>query len=428
MRKSTTRKQKAVMPPIAVVAIGDELLHNRLDTNSHAIQTSLLGQGIETQTRTVVKDTVKAIATTLKFLMKEHRMIICCGGLGPTQDDLTRQAIAQVSKRPLHFHHATYQGIIRRFKKRGLVIPISNKQQALFPHQAVILKNQFGTAPGFLVMTATHTIAALPGPPNECLPMLEKELLPKMKRTLFRSATPMLRQTIRTTGIPESKLQEQIGPLLERHPEVQLGFLLDEPGEILIKLGLSYKPRQQAQAILRTAVADVRKALGQAVADAHGRSLPETIGRLLLKKKQTIAVAESCTGGSIAQRIVSVPGSSEYFLEGAVTYSNQAKQKRLHVSAASLKKYGAVSAEIAKAMAQGMRRKSGATWTLSVTGIAGPGGGSKQKPVGLVYLGIAGPKGFCAAKQLHLVGDREMIQRWSASRGLDWLRRCLLEQ
>ncbi len=428
MKKPSTNKPKGGRPTVAIVAIGDELLHDRLDTNSHEIQTILLQHGIETQVRVVVADEVRAIAKTLHSFLANHSLIICCGGLGPTQDDITRQAIARVCKQPLLFQPAMYQTIIRRFKKRGVKIPDCNKQQACFPRRAVILKNRFGTAPGFLLQTKSRMIAALPGPPGECRAMLEKELLPRLKRSRFKNSNREAVQHLRIVGMAESQLQEIIGPRLTQHPDIQLGFLLEGPGEILIKLQIRPTNKKQAQAALRSAVREVQQALGKSVVDRRGRSLPEVIGRLLLKQKQTIAVAESCTGGRIAQRLVSIPGSSKYFVEGAVTYSNQAKHRCLQVTAASLKKYGAVSAEVAMAMAKGMRQKSQATWALAITGIAGPGGGSKSKPVGLVYLGIAGPQGRRAAKKLQLSGDRERIQCWSATLALDWVRRCLLEK
>lgn len=420
---------KSSLPPAtaAILAIGDELLRDRTDTNGPAIQNRLARAGIETRVRLVLPDDERVIAEALNELIGKQRVIICCGGLGPTQDDVTRQAVARAVRQPLVLYPALLDKIKKRFQLRGLVMPANNRVQAMCPRGAVWLPNAWGTAQGFYVKSGLSRIAVLPGPPRECLPMLEQELLPRMRTSLPRSGTGMQEILMRACGVSESDLQERMGAWFQAQPGLELGFLLDEPGEILMRL-TSRRPARQAKQLLEQARRFIRQQVALNLVDAQGKPLPEVIGRILRRQRQTLAVAESCTGGRIAARVTGIPGSSAYFLEGAVTYSNQSKIRRLGISRQLLARHGAVSEAVALAMAQGIRQRGRADWGLAVTGLAGPGGGSRAKPVGLVHIALAGPRRYEAAKSLRFPGERAWVQRLSAAWALDFLRRALLNQ
>jgi len=412
----------------AVIAVGDELLQDQIDINGQALQVRLAEQGIETRIRCVLPDDRKYFVKILRTLISEHPLIICCGGLGPTQDDITRQAIAAAIRQPLVFHPQAHRDIEKHFQKRDVVMPALNRIQAMFPQTAIPLKNAHGTAPGFLVPTKSGLIAALPGPPLECLSMFDQELMPRLRGYMPRPNQTLHRRIIRTSGISESRLQEKIGPCFANQKEITLGFLLDEPGEILIILTVRNQSTCRAQLLFRQAEEQVRQQLGMDLVDLNGKELAAVVGDLLRQRQQTVAVAESCTGGLIAQRITAIPGSSQYFVEGTVVYSNQAKIRRLQISAPGLARHGTVSEWVAKQMALGIRKSSQADWGIAVTGIAGPGGETPAKPVGLVYLGVAGPDRFIQIRQWRFSGDRQRIQRLGATAALDLLRRSLLMQ
>lgn len=408
-----------------MLAIGDELLTGIQDTNGPGIAGRLQAAGFVPAVRMVVPDDQPAIARSLKSLLAAHDLVVMCGGLGPTQDDLTRQAAAEVLGCPLEFHNRWWQNLERRFLRRGRSLAPNNRIQAMIPKGAKILPNPLGTAAGFCVRMGKCWVAALPGPPRECLPMLETQLLPSLQKSLHLAGPGIHRCWLRTCGLSESGLQALLGPIYQQPDMPELGFLLDEPGEILVGLTVRALPEDQARRRLARGCRRARAALGVDYV-AEGRvSLPAAVGRLLARKQQTLAVAESCTGGLVCRRLTSIPGSSRYFLEGAVTYANTAKSSRLGVPKALLARTGAVSEAIAMAMATGMRRRSHADWALAVTGIAGPGGGTIDKPVGLVHIALTGPAGRAETQTLHLWDERDYIQRRSATAALDLLRRNL---
>jgi nicotinamide-nucleotide amidase len=421
-------RQPKKIPFAAVLSIGDELLRGLPDTNGPAIQAELAACGLETRCREVVGDSLPEIADALRRLLADYAVVICCGGLGPTQDDLTRLAAARALKRPLAFHAPAWRAIQARFRRMQRRPDPVNRVQAMIPSGSTLLPNAWGTAPGFWLQVRGGCFAALPGPPNECLPMLRRSVLPRLRSVSGPHGFGVRRAGLRVCGRGEADLQAKLGPMFPPSGQPELSFLLDEPGEILVTLTVRGMDALLARTLLRQGIARIRRLLGaDCVGDAR-RSLPEAAGRLLSAQGRTLAVAESCTGGLICRRLTSVPGSSRYFREGVVAYHNQAKLTRLGVPQPLLAKHGAVSEPVAAAMAAGIRRTSGADWGVSVTGIAGPGGGTKAKPVGLVCLGLAGPGPTRIVRTVRFLGERDVVQRRSATLALDLLRRQLLRR
>ncbi|MBN1594845.1 CinA family nicotinamide mononucleotide deamidase-related protein [candidate division FCPU426 bacterium] len=410
----------------ALAMIGDELLQAHLDSNGPAIQVRLAGAGWETRRRCILPDNQAQIAAQLKRLWSQFPLLVCCGGLGPTQDDVTRQAIAAMLRRPLFVHAQSLRAIQARFIRRGLAMPGVNRLQAMFPKGAVVLRNALGTAAGFWITVSGRHLIALPGPPAECLPMLEQEALPRLRALAAASGLAVRRAVIRTAMVPESQLQEMLAPALAKEKGVELSFLLDEPGEILVMLTARGDSSRELSRQVRRSQDAVCALLGERVVDPQGKPLAAVVGKILGSRKQTVAVAESCTGGLIAGRITSVPGSSLYFHGGVVAYSNKAKTRYLGVPASLLKRRGAVSAAVAGRMAANVRRQARADWGLAVSGIAGPGGATQAKPVGLVYAGLDGPGGAPATRCFTFPGDRDCIRRMSVTAVLDMLRTRLL--
>lgn len=414
---------------VSIVTIGDELISSQVDTNGPAIANELIKAGFDVSDRLVLPDCLDLIKLKLNQLLRSYDVIICCGGLGPTQDDLTREAIAKAIGKKLIEHSAALEKIKGRFKRRHLDMPAINQKQAFIPETAWLLENDQGMAPGFLVKHQHSWIAALPGPPRECLTMLVKKLIPKIKKLVKQPSVLPRVNELRVFGSTESKFQEMIAPLLKPYPEVSLGFLISGQGDVLVKLKIDDKSNKAKQQQLAAATRKVKQTLGYELVSSQGKRVEDVVAGLLLKQKQTLAVAESCTGGLVASRLTAIPGSSGYLKEGLVTYSNEAKSRRLGVPQKTIEKNGAVSKEVAMAMAKGVKRTSQTHWGIGITGIAGPGGGSKEKPVGLVHIAVAGPQGvqsYCC--HLQWANQRGVIQQIAATTALDLLRRCLLNQ
>lgn len=400
-----------------LLAIGTELLRHRSDSNSLQLARRLAILGIETDQRLALPDAVGPVARAIRSGLRSGALVVCTGGLGPTSDDVTRQAVAHACQRPLEYQPELMRQIKARFQRRQVAMPVINRVQALIPRGAMPLPNPNGTAPGFLLKASPGWVAALPGPPSECLAMFADELAPALRR-LRLTGRPAPERLLRVCGLPEAQLMMLLAPGVKRLGD--WGVTIEEPGELLLRL-------TGPQAELAERQRWLARALGRHLVSASGRKQEAVVGRLLERRRETLAVAESCTGGRVASRLTSVPGSSAYFLEGVVAYANAAKTRRLGVPSSLLARHGAVSAETAEAMAQGVRRSAGADWGLAVTGVAGPGGGSARKPVGLVYLGVAGP--WQPARHVRLMlgaGDRELNQRWAATLALNELRLALL--
>lgn len=407
---------------IEIMAIGSELLTPYFqDTNSLFLTERLNDLGMEVSYKTIVGDDWDDLALSIKQALSRSDIIIAMGGLGPTKDDRTREAFATVLERKLIFNKELLQKIEERFKRRGLSMPEVNKKQSYVIDGAEILENRNGTAPGLWVDTGTKKVILLPGPPHELKPMFDKSVGPHLQK--FKTDYTA-RRVLKITGLTESKIETIILDLYPDDPNLRLTTLA-RPGQIEIHLSShSKKSQEQADERVQKLEKNILERLKENVFSTSGEELEEVVGKLLRLNKKTLAVAESCTGGLIGHRLTDVPGSSDYFLQGVVAYSNEAKINALGVSPALIEKYGAVSSQVVEAMAQGIREKARSSLGLAVTGIAGPSGGTPEKPVGLVYIALAWDKGVEFIKNLFL-GNRDNIKYQSSQKALDMVRRHL---
>ena len=405
-----------------LISIGNELLNGRTtNTNATFIAGKLFEIGIRTRKVVTIGDDQEGIRQALGEALTEADLVILTGGLGPTHDDVTKKAVADYFDAPLALDPAILKRVEDRFRKRGMAMPEVNRNQALVPRGARILENPIGTAPGLHFSRQGREVFVLPGVPKEMKALVEGAVLPYLSRKTGRQSTRV--EQFRTTGIAESRLYEKLKDLLDAHPEFEVAFLPKFTG-VDIRVIFRGKVAENAQRWQAFEHALVER-IGQYIYARGQEELEAVVGRLLRENKLTLAVAESCTGGLLQDRITNVSGSSTYFLGGMVTYSNQSKMQLLGVQEASLANYGAVSEVVAREMAAGVQRIFQASYALSTTGIAGPTGASPTKPVGLVYVGLAGPEGV-VARRFQFVQDRRLNKELAAQAALDFLRRALL--
>ncbi|MDD8019652.1 MAG: competence/damage-inducible protein A [Acidobacteriota bacterium] len=406
---------------IEYLAIGSELLTSSYpETNSLFLSERLESLGLKIKYKAVVGDRLEDIISALRVALNRSRLIFISGGLGPTADDRTREAVSRVVKQPLVFCPLILNKIKQRFAARGRKMTPSNRKQAYVIRGAEILENTNGTAPGQWLETKTHILALLPGPPGEFSPMVQKLIIEKLQPYQNKY---VLKTVIKTSGAGESWVEDRIRSIYcLLPPELEL-TILASPGEVQIRLTLPLKDiNDPARKIFYKIKDKILKLLGEKVFSTDGQALEEVIGTEFSHLGgRTLACAESCSGGLLADRITAVPGSSDYFLAGLVTYSNKAKSQFLGVPDRLIREKGAVSREVAQAMAVGVRKRTGADFALSITGIAGPGGGQAKKPVGLVYTGLACPKGVDVTEN-HFQGSRRQIKFQATQKALDMLR------
>ena len=418
------------MPTAAILSQGDEVVTGQItDTNAAWLAAELTELGFDVVLHLTVGDRVEDIERAFTWATREADVCVCTGGLGPTDDDLTAVAAAAAFSRPLAEDPVAWERIQAYFQTLKRRMAPLNRKQAQLPAGAIRLDNDWGTAPGFALEHGRCWLFCLPGVPREMKPMFDARVRPRL--LALDGVTPGRLVTLRTVGIGESELQERIGPF--QQPDVVLGYRTVAP-ENLVKLRFRH---DVADARVHEITAQVAQAIGDAVFtiegltaplpgwDVRGGSLAEVIGRALTDRGETLAVAESCTGGRVAAACTAVPGASTWFLEAAVVYADAAKVRQAGVSPALLRQHGAVSEAVACAMAEGFRARTGATYALAITGIAGPGGATPAKPIGTVHLALAAPGGT-HHRALAAGGDRARIQAWSAAAALDLLRRSLL--
>ena len=411
----------------AFLAIGDEIVGGlTTDTNSGFIAGELRAVGVEPVAGFSVPDDEEAIVRTLERALAEAELVVCTGGLGPTADDLTTACVARLAGRELVLDEASLGLIEERFRSRGMEMPPNNRKQALFPEGCTIVPNPTGTAPGFICAVerdwVTRHVACFPGVPRETRGMVPATLVPWVQ-----ARNPDRRFASRvfsTFGLTESKLDELLAGVVSAD-EARLAFRAAFP-RIQARLTVSGAPGDDLEARLDALEARVRERLGTAVYAVGDEGMEETVGRLLREAGLTLAVAESCTGGLIGHRVTEVPGSSAYFLLGVATYSNEAKERVLGVRPATLAAHGAVSTQVAEEMAEGARRLAGADIGVSTTGIAGPGGGTAEKPVGTVCVGLAWEGGAWSRRYDLGERGRSWIKETTAQIALDRVRRHLL--
>lgn len=409
------------MTGAAIVSIGNELISGHVNnTNATFIADTLKNLGIPTRLIITVGDEAGRIGAVLNSLASEIGLVMITGGLGPTHDDLTVAALAEYFKTHLRFVPEIAENIAARFRKRGLVMPETNLKQAYIPQNAVILENPVGSAPGLKIEHGGRIFYVMPGVPAEMRAMLTKVIVPQLKAFNHKS---FLTKFIHVTNLPESQVYSLMQDWIAAHPRIEVAFL---PQAAHIDIELTTDEPQEI-ACIEKYVEYLSNLLGDNVYGYDGETLEAIIGGLLLKKNLTLAVAESCTGGLIASRITDIPGSSEYFMAGVIAYSNIIKINVLGVERGIIGKFGAVSAETAGQMAEGVRRLSGCDIGLSTTGIAGPAGGSPEKPVGLLWIGLSDKNGT-QTFSFNFAGDRQSNKIRFSQAALNQLRLLLLKQ
>jgi nicotinamide-nucleotide amidase len=412
-----------------IITIGDELLYGQMeDSNSPFVAEKLTGLGLNVIFKTSVGDDITRIAEALETARTRVDVIIATGGLGPTSDDLTKKAIVKTFKRNLVFHPEILKNIEESFQKRGIPMPGVNQNQALIPQGSKALSNQWGVAPGIFIEDEKILFFALPGVPVEMKWMLENEILPILKSKMAAENAGaenfILHRKLRTTGISESALFEKIEKLIDPAEELKIAFLPTYFG-VDVRLTMESDDPAKAQAKIDIYEDKISEILGSFIYGTEEQTLEEVLGKLLTERKKSIAVAESCTGGLIGARITNVSGSSQYFERGVITYSNRAKNELLKIPAEVIEKHGAVSDVVAVLMAEGVRKMAGTDFGLSATGIAGPTGGTPQKPVGLVYIGFA-HENDSFAERFIFGQDRRTNRQRAAQAALNIVRLFLL--
>ena len=412
----------------AIIAVGSELLTpDKIDTNSLFLTEELNSVGFRVAQKTVVGDDAHDLDSAFHHSCRVAPLVLVTGGLGPTEDDLTRGVIASALGRSLEIDKGLLEDIRKRFSERGLRMPEINRRQAEVPQGAEILRNEHGTAPGLILENETMTAVLLPGPPRELQPMFKHYVVNRLKH--INVGQRLYRRVLRTTGETESFVDECAKPVyqkwISRSVPIQT-TILASLGQIDLHLSVVSSDEFEAKTMLDDAVSELRERLGLLVFSEDGRSLPEIVGGLLVERDATVSVAESCTGGLIASRLTDVAGSSAYVAGGVTAYSNAAKEMLLDVSSDLLRRHGAVSDEVAIAMALAVRQKLGTDFGVSATGIAGPGGAISGKPVGTVHVALADSDRDVVSRRCQLPGDRSRVKFQTSQVVLNLLRKALL--
>ncbi|MCG3135224.1 MAG: Nicotinamide-nucleotide amidohydrolase PncC [Planctomycetes bacterium] len=414
------------MATARILSTGDELVRGRsLDTNTSEIARALSGEGVSCEGAEVVADDLPALVDAIRRACATADFVVLSGGLGPTEDDCTRAAAAAAAGVAIERVPELAAALEERFARRGIPMPPSNLLQADRPAGAETLPNRHGTAPGFAMAIGRGRFLALPGPPNEMRGVLAEEALPRIRAFLAAAGGPrrvVRTRSLETWGEREAAVGEKIADLMRRGRMPRVGTTAAR-GTIRILVHAEGDPAD-VDALLASDEAEIRRRLGPAVFGADGETIEDVAARALLASGRTLAVAESCTGGMIGALLTGTPGISASFLGGVIAYANEAKVRDLGVDAALLARVGAVSEEVARAMASGVRARTGADIGIGITGVAGPGGGSEEKPVGSVHLALD-DRGAVTHRRLALPGDRALVREIAAKSALDLLRRSL---
>lgn len=403
-----------------IIAVGSEMLTpQRVDTNSLYLTAELNNLGVEVVTKCVIGDDRERLADAVRRALSRSSILILSGGLGPTEDDLTRDAVAQALDRKMEFHPEIAAALEERFARMKRKMAEVNKRQAFIIQGAAILPNDRGTAPGQWVEESGNVVMLLPGPPHELKAMFERQCLPRLARLVPPQAIRVLQ--FRVTGMSESDLDQTIAPVYTKYTN-PVTTILAANGDLQIHLRARCASVGEADALLAEVGGPIELLLGDRLYSRNGDPLEVVVGEMLRQRRATVAVAESATGGLLGDRFTSVAGSSDYFVGGFITYTNEMKVELIGVPPEILAEFGAVSKETAEAMAVGARRRTRATYALSITGVAGPDGGGEKAPVGTMYVGIADEAG---AHVMHrqFIGDRTRIRMFVCQMALDLLRR-----
>ncbi len=411
-----------------IVAVGSEMLTPfRVDTNSLSITERLNAIGCDVRLKAVVGDDVGELATLFQRGVGTVDLIVCTGGLGPTEDDITRDGLARALNLECETDEQVLESIRQRFEKRGMVMRDINRRQALVPRGAEVLENARGTAPGLWLERDGTSILLLPGPPLEMQPILDRVVDERLKPRA--GSRGLFRRVLKLTGRPESEVDAIAQPVYGQWLSAPIPIattILAKMGQIELHLTADAPNEADARVALAAAVRQLLDVLEPAVYSTDGRGLEEVVGDLLRERGLSIAVAESCTGGLLASRLTDVAGSSDYFDRGVVCYSNDAKIEWLGVSPDLLAAHGAVSEPVAQAMADGVRQRARSGVGVGITGIAGPGGGTPEKPVGMVCIAVVTPVQQ-QVRTFQFIGSRDMVKFQSAQAAMNMLRRLLAD-
>jgi len=412
------------MPSAEIVTIGTEMLLGQLvDTNTAVIAQALADIGVDVRRETSVGDNEVSIAAVVTEAIARAEIVVCAGGLGPTVDDMTRGAVAAALGRPLVLDAESLRHLEAMFARLKRTMTLNNVAQAHFPEGAEPLPNPHGSAPGFVVERAGRAVLALPGPPRELLPMLRDHAIPWIERRYAPNAV-LVTRVLRTVGLGESDLDARIADLFREQKNPSIAVLA-HPGLVDVKITAKAATRDAAMALIGALEPTLHERLGDTVYAVDGGTLESVAGELLLLHGWTLAIGESCTGGMLAAAVTSIPGASSYFRGGVVAYSNEAKSGLLGVAPDLIERYGAVSEEVAAAMALGARETLHADVGVSITGVAGPDGGTPEKPAGPVFVALALPDGSMTIRRLDWPGSRDAIQRRAVVAALSILWRAL---
>lgn len=413
-----------------LVAVGTEiLLGNIVNTNSAYLSEKCAQLGLSVYYESVVGDNRDRMKAVIASALDRSDVVILSGGLGPTEDDLTKEVCAEVMGLPLSEDPHSRKRIERYMKEYKKNHPdrrvtSNNYKQAQVPEGAIVLDNHNGTAPGLILEKNGKTAILLPGPPNELIPMFEESVFSYLRK---KQPEIIYSQMVKICSIGESQVAEEIEDLIESQTNPTIAPYA-KTGEVHLRITAKGKNEKECKKLIKPVVKELKARFGRNIfATEESKSLEEAVVDMLKEQEMTLSLAESCTGGAIAARIVNVSGASEVFLQGMVTYSNKAKRRCLDVSKSTLKKHGAVSEECAAEMAKGGRKASKTDICLSVTGIAGPGGGTKEKPVGTVFMGCS-YKGCTQVREFHFQGNRARVREQTVAHGLAFLRDCMMER
>lgn len=406
-----------------ILAVGTEiLLGDIVNTNGQYIARRLADMGIAVYHQSVIGDNPERLKEAYELAFKRAELVITTGGLGPTRDDLTKEIAGEFFNKKLVLDKESLNRIEEHFTRMGQRANEGNRKQAYFPEGCTILRNDHGTAPGCIIDENGKILILMPGPPREMVPMFENGVVPYLER--YQDGV-LVSRVLKVCGIGEGHMEEMILDIINSQTNPTIAPYAKE-GEVIIRITAKVKDKNEAKKLIEPVEDMIRQRLGENIYGVDDDTLESVAAELLINKRLTISTAESCTGGLIASRLINYPGVSSVFMEGAVTYSNEAKMSCLGVKAETLEKYGAVSSQTAVEMAEGIARTAKTDVGISVTGIAGPGGGTHEKPVGLVYLGLY-IKGSVKTMELNLSGDRQYIRNRTVVKALDWLRRELLK-
>jgi nicotinamide-nucleotide amidase len=410
-----------------IIAVGSEMLTpHRQDTNSLYLTEQLNDLGVEVRFKCVVGDDAEALTAAAKLAMRRSDIIIFTGGLGPTEDDLTREAVADALGLKLQRDPELIAKLEERFAKRGYKMSPNNAKQADVLTSGAVLTNRLGSAPGQWIAgkydSQERLLMLLPGPPHELKPMFEAECIPRLRARI--PLQHIATRTLKLAMMPESQVDARVAPIYKTYTDVETTILAGG-GEIQLHLRCRKDSEEAAEARVEELAEKIEDELGDAIFSRKGETIEQIISYLLQMRSMTLAVAESCTGGLLAERITSLGGSSRYFIGGAVVYSNELKTQFANVPKALIDQHGAVSREVAAAMAEGIRKRCLSSYGVGITGVAGPSGGTEQKPVGLVYVALAGEEGTQVVER-NFPGDRKHIRQFASQQALEMIRRALL--